>query len=55
MSRSTVDHGQCVFAALNEISGWAAEERVQKRYEKFRAIGKVQNAVAHSRMESKAK
>jgi acetyl-CoA carboxylase carboxyl transferase subunit alpha len=45
---------QAITRTLNEIRGWGAEERVQKRYERFRAIGSVQETVAQDWQRKKA-
>jgi len=45
---------QAITRTLNEIRGWTAEERLQKRYERFRAIGSVQETVAQDWREKKA-
>jgi acetyl-CoA carboxylase carboxyl transferase subunit alpha len=37
---------QAITRTLNEIRGWTAKERIQKRYERFRAIGSVQETAA---------
>jgi len=37
---------QAITRTLNEIRSWTAEERVQKRYERFRAIGSTQETAA---------
>lgn len=37
---------QAIQKALTEIRPWSAEERMQKRYEKFRALGSVQGEEA---------
>jgi acetyl-CoA carboxylase carboxyl transferase subunit alpha len=44
---------QAITRTLNEICSWTAEERVQKRYERFRAIGLVQETVAQDQQEKK--
>jgi acetyl-CoA carboxylase carboxyl transferase subunit alpha len=45
---------QAITRTLNEIRGWGAEERVQKRYERFRAIGAVQETAAQDWRRKKA-
>jgi acetyl-CoA carboxylase carboxyl transferase subunit alpha len=45
---------QAITSTLNEICAWTAEERVQKRYERFRAIGSVQETVAQDWQRKKA-
>jgi acetyl-CoA carboxylase carboxyl transferase subunit alpha len=45
---------QAITHTLNEIRGWAPEERVQKRYERFRAIGSVQETVTQDWQQTKA-
>jgi acetyl-CoA carboxylase carboxyl transferase subunit alpha len=45
---------QAITRTLNEIRGWGAEERVQKRYERFRAIGSVQETAAQDWQRKKA-
>jgi acetyl-CoA carboxylase carboxyl transferase subunit alpha len=45
---------QAITRTLNEIRNWTAEERVQKRYERFRAIGSVQETAAQDWQEKKA-
>jgi acetyl-CoA carboxylase carboxyl transferase subunit alpha len=45
---------QAIARTLNEIRGWGAEERVQKRYERFRAIGSVQETAAQDWRRKKA-
>ncbi|HEV2664279.1 MAG TPA: acetyl-CoA carboxylase carboxyltransferase subunit alpha [Blastocatellia bacterium] len=45
---------QAITRTLNEIRGWGAEERVQKRYERFRAIGAVQDTAAQDWRRKKA-
>jgi acetyl-CoA carboxylase carboxyl transferase subunit alpha len=45
---------QAITRTLNEIRGWDAEERVQKRYERFRAIGSVQETAAQDWQRKKA-
>jgi len=45
---------QAITRTLNEIRGWGAEERVQKRYERFRAIGSVQETAAQDWQRRKA-
>jgi acetyl-CoA carboxylase carboxyl transferase subunit alpha len=42
---------QAITRALNEIRSWTAEERVQKRYERFRAIGLVQETAAQDQQK----
>jgi acetyl-CoA carboxylase carboxyl transferase subunit alpha len=44
---------QAITRTLNEIRNWTTEERVQKRYERFRAIGLVQETAAQDRQEKK--
>jgi acetyl-CoA carboxylase alpha subunit len=44
---------QAITRTLNEIRSWAAEERVQKRYERFRAIGLVQETPAQDQQQRK--
>jgi acetyl-CoA carboxylase carboxyl transferase subunit alpha len=45
---------QAITRTLNEIRGWGAEERLQKRYERFRAIGSVQETAAQDWLREKA-
>lgn len=45
---------QAITRTLNEIRGWGAEERLQKRYERFRAIGSVQETAAQDWQREKA-
>jgi acetyl-CoA carboxylase carboxyl transferase subunit alpha len=45
---------QAITRTLNEIRGWDAEERVQKRYERFRAIGFAQETAAQDWRRKKA-
>jgi acetyl-CoA carboxylase carboxyl transferase subunit alpha len=45
---------QAITRTLNEIRGWGAEERLQKRYERFRAIGSVQEKAAQDWQRKKA-
>ena len=45
---------QAISHTLNEIRGWAAQERVQKRYERFRAIGSTQETAAQDWLRTKA-
>src|SRR5215813_256627 len=45
---------QAISHTLNEIRGWAAQERVQKRYERFRAIGSTQETAAQDWQRTKA-
>jgi len=45
---------QAINSTLNEIRAWTAEERVQKRYERFRAIGSVQETAAKDWRREKA-
>jgi acetyl-CoA carboxylase carboxyl transferase subunit alpha len=45
---------QAITRTLNEIRGWGAEERLQKRYERFRAIGSVQETAAQDWRREKA-
>jgi len=45
---------QAITHTLNEIRGWAAQDRVQKRYERFRAIGSVQDTAAEDWQRTKA-
>jgi acetyl-CoA carboxylase carboxyl transferase subunit alpha len=45
---------QAITRTLNEIRNWTAEERVQKRYERFRAIGVVKETAAQDLQEKKA-
>ncbi len=45
---------QAITHTLNEIRGWGAEERLQKRYERFRAIGSVQETAAQDWRRKKA-
>src|SRR5215475_14860681 len=45
---------QAITRALNEIRGWTAEERLQKRYDRFRVIGSFKETVAQDWRETKA-
>ena len=45
---------QAITHTLNEIRGCTAEERVQKRYEKFRAIGSAPETAAQDWQRKKA-
>ncbi len=45
---------QAITNTLNEIRGWAAEARLQKRYERFRAIGVVEDTAAQDWQRTKA-
>jgi acetyl-CoA carboxylase carboxyl transferase subunit alpha len=45
---------QAISRTLDEIRGWAAEERLRKRYERFRAIGSVQEEAAQDWRRKKA-
>jgi len=45
---------QAITSALGEIRGWTAEERLQKRYERFRATGSFQQTAAHDWRRTKA-
>lgn len=45
---------QAITRTLDEIRGWTAEERVQKRYERCRAMGSVQDTVTQDWRLTKA-
>ena len=45
---------QAITRTLDEIRGWSAEDRVRKRYERFRAIGSVQETAAQDWQKTKA-
>jgi acetyl-CoA carboxylase carboxyl transferase subunit alpha len=45
---------QAISRTLDEIRGWSAEERIRKRYERFRAIGSVQETAAQDWQKTKA-